>query len=310
MKISTYIVSENGDWLSDAGSDLHEMIGDPQPDFDAGEFAVRNLGCIKVETVGGTLVEIGVHPANVRPGALRAVAEWVAASGYPIYKLRHLAALRWESEVVTNAEQAARRLIELCSPVPSIEASSSERYAVLRQDCARVMADEHHPFRPLLQKWRVSFGNFDETVIPFAARQGLLSRLMIASVDRRRPDPTFKFVGDGFFFFGHDFPYRAIGTKVRDLPDREYGDWVSRFYAEVALAHQPRYDRVDAAIRESRRGPRTRYERLLLPWRAGSGEVLVTLSSRVPETAEGAEAALPETAAGARSESRKVRKSR
>src|SRR5260370_30418486 len=72
----------------------------------------------------------------------------------------------------------------------------------------------------------------------------------------------------------------AIGGKVQDQPDKTYGQWVSQFYKSVASTGQPRYDYVTAAIERPPGTYTTRYERLLLPWKTPSDEVLVTMSSR------------------------------
>ena len=72
----------------------------------------------------------------------------------------------------------------------------------------------------------------------------------------------------------------AIGGKVQDQPDKTYGQWVSQFYKSVASTGQPRYDYVTASIQRPPGTFATHYERLLLPWKTPSNEVLVTLSSR------------------------------
>jgi hypothetical protein len=77
----------------------------------------------------------------------------------------------------------------------------------------------------------------------------------------------------------------AIGQRVENQPDKEYGGWVAEFYKSVASTGQPRYDCVTAAIQHPAAGKLRsgviRYERLLLPWRTPSEEVFVTLSSKM-----------------------------
>ena len=72
---------------------------------------------------------------------------------------------------------------------------------------------------------------------------------------------------------------------MENQPDKEYGAWVAEFYKSVASTGQPRYDCVTAAIHQPAPGKRgtgvIRYERLLLPWRTPSEEILVTLSSKM-----------------------------
>ena len=71
---------------------------------------------------------------------------------------------------------------------------------------------------------------------------------------------------------------------MENQPDRDYGGWVAEFYKSVARTGQPRYDHVTAAIQVA---PgkfevflTSRYERLLLPWKTSSEEILVSMLSK------------------------------
>ena len=107
--------------------------------------------------------------------------------------------------------------------------------------------------------------------------------MVIAGVKARDGDPVFRFIGDGFKWLQNEYQFNGIGERIENLPDKEYGGWLSEFYKSVATSGQPRYDIVTAAIQadaEKRKPYLTRYERLLLPWRTPSEEVFVTLSSQ------------------------------
>ena len=135
----------------------------------------------------------------------------------------------------------------------------------------------------MAQKWRMSFGEFSPSVISFAIEHRLLSRMMIAGVTPPRSEPVFRFIGDGFNWLARDYQFHALGERIENLPDKEYGAWVAEFYKSVANTGQPRYDHVTALIETagSEKGPYlTRYERLLLPWKTPSDEIFVTLSSK------------------------------
>src|ERR1051326_3238069 len=105
------------------------------------------------------------------------------------------------------------------------------------------------------------------------------ARSTIDSCCPGRPGP-FDWLGD------RDFAYRAIGEKVTNQPDREYGQWVAQDYRQTALRKLPQLDKVNAALRG--RSGRTVYDRLLLPWATRSSEILVTVSSLVTEGATAA----------------------
>jgi len=133
----------------------------------------------------------------------------------------------------------------------------------------------------MAQQWRMSFGHFDPSVIAFAINKDLLSRLIIVGVRPARAEPVFRFIGDGHTnWLDDNYHLHAIGGRVEDQPDKTYGQWVSQFYKSVASTGQPRYDYVTASIQRPPATYTTHYERLLLPWKTPSDEVLVTLTSR------------------------------
>ena len=100
----------------------------------------------------------------------------------------------------------------------------------------------------MAQKWRMSFGHFDASIIPFTIQHHLFSLMLIAGVKPDGRDPVFRFIGDGHSWVGTRYRVNGIGEKVENLPDKDYGGWVAEFYKSVASTAQPRYDLVTAAI--------------------------------------------------------------
>jgi hypothetical protein len=118
-------------------------------------------------------------------------------------------------------------------------------------------------------------------VISFAINHNIISRLIIIGVHPRKADPIFRFIGDGHAnWLDRDYHFRVLGEKVENQPDKEYGGWVSEFYRGVASTREPRYDHVTAEIQRPPNKHFTCYERLLLPWKTPSSEILVTVWSR------------------------------
>lgn len=279
MRLKTLLVSPEGAWLRGDGPALHQAIGYPEADFDAVGFAVRNLGYIKLETVEDVLLDVEFHPLHVTRVALDAAQDHLRSAPQRLVRLRYLAE-EWRSELAVNAEQAGRRLAELCAPyvVPVVERAP---FTVTPLGERRLFdPEEDSALRLLFQKWRASFQQFDDTVLPFAARRGLAERMLIVGVAPGLEDPVFRYIGAQFWGFGRDFFLRAVGETLRQGPDPRFGEWVSQFYQQVAANRKPRFDRVEARIEGSERGPDYRYDRLMLPWDTPSGEVLVTVCSR------------------------------
>jgi hypothetical protein len=279
VKPRTMLVTSDGQWVFEDSTELAAVLGDPDPDYDAADFAVKNLGFIKFQILGDSVVEIELHPRNVELPALLAVQQLILSSRVRLFRIKYLE-MSWKSEITSSAEGAVARLSELCTP--AVIPLSNQKYVVEPKDYSSILSNERSRLRLMAQKWRMSFGQFSPSVISFAIEHQLLSRMMIAGVKPHRTDPVFRFIGDGFNWLADDYQFYGLGEKIENLPDKEYGAWVSEFYKSVANTGQPRYDHVTAMIHapEVEASPYlTRYERLLLPWKTPSSEILVTLSS-------------------------------
>jgi hypothetical protein len=280
MQRLTMLVTPDAQWVLPESPEFFEALDDPKPDYDAIAYAVKNLGFIKFQVLGGSIVEVELHPQNVELPALLAIQQEIIRSEVNLFRIKFFDTA-WRSEISSSREQVVARLSEICAPI--FAPVPTERFHVEVQDLSKVFDDEDNWMRPLAMKWRVAFGNFEHDVIPLAYTHGLLSRLVIAGV-RPSQEPVWRFIGDGHKWIGKDYQHRGIGERMENMPDKEYGKWVSGFYKTVAASGQPRYDHVTGTIQwEDERGrPRRlyRYERLMLPWKTPSGEVLVTLCSR------------------------------
>lgn len=282
MKRLTMLVTPDGKWVSPNTTEFYAAFGDSVPDYDAVAFAVKNLGFIKFQTVEQSIVEIDLHPRNVELGALLATQQQILLSPIRLFRIKYFDT-SWHSEISSSPEHTIERLSALCAPVylpPTID-----RFIVEKQNFSELFDNEESRLRPLAQKWRVSFGNFDPSIISLALRHELLSRLMIIGVRRHDPDPVWRFIGDGHKWIGGQYQVSGVGEKVENMPDKEYGCWVNEFYKLVAASGEPRYDHITGMLQyENESGkPRRfiRYERLLLPWKTPSDEVFVTMCSRV-----------------------------
>jgi hypothetical protein len=281
----TMFVTPEGKWVLEDSAEFRAALGDPEPDYDDKLFAVKNFGFIKFQIFEDSIIEIELHPRNVELPALLAIQQQLLSSKVKLFRIKYLDT-SWKSEIMCSPELAVSRLSELCAPV--FAPPCSERFVAEPRDYAILFSASENPLGLMAQKWRMSLGSFDPTVISFAIKHQLLSRMMIVGVKPRKTDPIFRFIGEGFNWLASDYQFHAIGERIENQPDKEYGAWVSEFYKSVASAGQPRYDIVRAAIqaRPAQARPAnpqlflTRYERLLLPWRTPSEEVFVTLSSR------------------------------
>ncbi len=278
MKRLTMLVTSDGQWVLEDSAEFLAALGDPDPDYDAALFAVKNLGFIKFQILDGSIVEIELHPRNVQLPALLAVQQQLLSSQVRLFRIKYFDTA-WRSEIMTSIEPTISRLCELCAREAA--PPSSDRFLVEPQDYSQLFHQRENPLVFMIQKWRMSFGHFDPSVIPFAIKHQLLSRMVIVGVKPRVAEPVFRFIGDGHAnWLDTNEHLHVIGEKLENLPDKDYGGWASNFYKSVASTGEPRYDYVTASIQRRPDTYVTRYERLLLPWKTPSDEVLVTLWSR------------------------------
>jgi len=282
----TVLITSNGKWVLPGGEEFLAELGDPNPDYDAVGFAVRNLGFIKFQVLDRLVTEIELHPRNVQLPALLAVERQLKEPGTKLFRIKYLES-EWHSEIFASAEHTIGRLRELCTP--AAELPSSERFHVEARDPAILMRDVGNPLRNLTQKWRTSFGNFDKSVVGLSCRSGLLSLMVITGFDKSESSPIFRFIGDEHRWTDRQHLISGIGEKLESIEDKEYGHWASEFHRVVAASGQPRYDHVTATTESLKQQGRPRqtfcYERLLLPWRGSTGEVLITSCAKKVEPA-------------------------
>jgi hypothetical protein len=277
LGIGDHVVAEDGSWHLAEDPLLLARIGFSDPKIDAVGYAVRNMGFLRVFLPASGELAIAVHPRAAAPAAVIAVAERLAGVEDRSVRVLRLED-RWVSQLHEDGTAAARALCELCGV--SFAVPANDRWYLTPAKSADLSEDSADPLLLMQRKWRITFGRFSDSVLPFAIRHGLIDRLIIAA-RRRDDDLVFRFIGDGLAtLFPDEFRFNAIGNDIADQPDKEYGAWVAQAYRDVAGSGVPRLEHIDAYLPGSARGPWIRYQRLLLPWRTPGG-VLVTMSSRI-----------------------------
>ena len=130
MKQLTMLATAEGRWVLPDSEEFLSALGDPDPDYDAAGFAVRNLGFVKFQVLDRLVAEIELHPRNVGRRALLAVEAQLAKTGANLFRIKYLDS-EWRSEISPSAERAAARLHELCAastvPAPASTARLSAK---------------------------------------------------------------------------------------------------------------------------------------------------------------------------------------
>lgn len=263
MEFTAYLITPQGHWLKPGSEQYYNFIEYDSADFDVVGYALRNMGAIAVGFAGDTLCVALRLPLIAGEGLKSLIARLgrIAKGEVRVDILTDA----WRSEVYNSGIEAGCRLESLRAHAE--DASYPHSGGVTEPlSLSSVMIQDNHPMKPVLQKWRANFNRFDDTVLDFITEKGLLDRTVIASVDGEG-EPIFSFIGSGFRFYGRRFPVEAIGGKVRDQPDKDYGLWTDQIYRDTVHQEQPRLEQVRASIRSGDSVVHhTKYSRLLLPW--------------------------------------------
>src|SRR4051812_21441495 len=127
-------------------ADFFAALGDPDPDYDAVEFAVKNLGFIKFQVLEQSIIEVDLHPRTVELAALLAVQQQILTSPTRLLRIRYFDT-GWRSEISSSVEHTIERLSDLC--VPEYAPPTSDRFVVRAKVFSEVFDGDESQLRPV-----------------------------------------------------------------------------------------------------------------------------------------------------------------
>ena len=282
MEHLTILASSEGQWVLPGTSEFFAALGDPDPDYDAMSFAVRNLGFVKFEVIRQSIIEIELHPRNIELPALLAVQQQLLSSDLRLFRIKYFddelafrdllrrprrrsracpsCAGRISCPRRTSGFSSSRRISECCSRTRTTRSAGSRRNGAFRSGISTRTSSRWRCAASCCRGSRLLASSRDRRI-----RYGALSATGMAGWERK----TFT---------------KLIGERVANIPDKDYGEWASACYRSVAEFGRPRYDLVSTSVQYLNAPGKpwrpVRYERLVLPWKTPSEEIFVTLCSR------------------------------
>ena len=302
-RLGTLFIAPEGDILVPGTPAFYERIGYRNPDFDLGDYAVRNMGFVAISRVAPTRLRVRFRPTLLTGLAFEGVCGYLAKGQADDVEINYLGE-EWITERWPNDPAVLQRLGELCTQ-PGVKRSGTP-FDIKPLEIADATRDYSNPLKPLFQKWRSSFGTFDQTTMSFLARFGFLPRLVVIDAPSANDTPRFQFIGSALRVYDEETMVRLIGQPVDQQPDKKFGEWVSAQYRAMLDTCQPRLDSLQVAVQQS--GPdkhRIGYDRLMLPWRSSTGATLITVSS--VQTVKGSDAATNDNRIGPEERSSGIR---
>ena len=264
------LIDEKGR-LWDAGSRLlrqslylEGVDGDIQPAL------IDNLGFIGLSARSGRII-VRFSPKAASKAAVGALYYWLSARNSTRICLAYAPSEGDQRyEIFASARAALLRMEALldCEHQLHWTPLFSARPGLLD-------ALPEQPFGALFDYWRATAGAYTESDYLPMLNRFAGDRFVVFEP---RPDGRFSFDRAGNGLHIPDEPARRAlgGSRLDDISDQEYANWVSRFYSAALESRQPRYDHIRAYINWPRAGRVERkYTRLILPCRASDGRQLL-----------------------------------
>lgn len=269
-------------------------IGDRDPDYDIVRYAVRHLGYVEVD-----LRDQG-EPGSPPDGATTLRFRELTASPRALAEASRLLASLPERTVIITRESDRWETLSFAGPAQAFEwlearqllrhsIGSFRDVAIVPRD-VRLLAERRLTAKVeqtddklalMFKKWRMTGGEFREDIPEFLVRCDLLDRSVIAQ-EGDDGQIVCEYIGADLNMYGDRdtaWQFEIIGRPVADQPDRNYGLYVEQTFREALQRNVPAFDHVDAVIRGADQAHRSRYDRLVLPWRGKSGQRVVTTLS-------------------------------
>jgi hypothetical protein len=256
-------------------SELQKHLGYPSPDFDLIGYAIRNLGFILVSCFRNAM-RIRANLGSVARRTVASAIELTMAGDYDRFAFE-VGVVAPSVEIIGNLNDAIARLEDLLEAT----AQHDRPAAIVCEELS--LGRLRHPKRAhlcrLIKEWKRTRGRLPRHLLAPFEETGVAERTVLTRTYGDR-GARIEFFGPRLDVFDPGWSARAIGLDLEDQPDPIYGIGTARGYHEVQGLERPRLELVDAVINAPGRPRlRSRYERLLLPWKAPDGTVFVSGAS-------------------------------
>jgi hypothetical protein len=263
------LIDERGRRWPDRSWDLIRRLGRVDPGLDLSAFAVRERGFIHIrpqESGARVALRAGGFGLETLAGALYELKE----RRFPRILLAALIGEDWRYELLGGAWEFAERAEHLIAGgalVPRHPWLAAER------DLAALGLPDFAQLRPLVELWRSTRGRMPEELDRVLASAGLFDRMILARQPPNTSRLVFAHLGGAIECVRPGQNALLLDRDIHDQPDRDYGAWVARAYAENIAASRPRLQSIRATVRLSETiSAQGRYDRLTLPWRSRRGD--------------------------------------
>ncbi len=272
--MADYIIDGEGEVWVVGSREFQRRFGYPHPDFDLADYAVRNFGCVRLRNHGAAL-RLHLAPETISERTFGSTVRMMVNHPRDRYAFE-IGALGSCVEIVSNLNDSIARLEDFRG---GIEWRCGTIVVSEELSLGRLRHPKRGRLRELIKEWKRLRGHLSRDVLAPFELSDVAGRTVLARMQGQGRTRIEHF-GARLDVYGTGWHERAIGLDLEEQPDPAYAAGTAKGYREVAATERPRLELVDALIRAPGRHPqRSRYERLLLPWRSSDGATFVSGAS-------------------------------
>jgi hypothetical protein len=268
------MIDEAGQIYQTGSTALLRSLHIERRDFDLTQYLIRNMGFVRFRRIRND-ARITLYPQFLSRAAYETLGWIMVEQECARHILEHVED-SGRMEIIPGIDDAIARLGDLASAGGQVVRADfyNEELSLRRLHSTRRLA----PLARLMRRWRAHRGSAPVDLDRLFADPTLRGRMIVVRMlnDERG---VVEYAGNGFNCFDSGWQNAVIGRDIWEQPDPQYGHLVAEAYAKTYRSNEPRLEFVEAAIRT----PdcplrRSRYERLLLPWRSRGASFVSAVS--------------------------------
>lgn len=270
------LIDDKGEIQSASSFALRQSLDASIGGLEFRDFVVRNLGYIAITEMSGS-IRLQLRPRVVSAVAFGAAMYWLAdCKTDRIVVSRHDDSV-WHDEIFGDRDSALSRVIDLVASGQN----QRKKDFLRRRQCLKSLVPAS-PLRALLDRWSELTRTYDRERLAPVLTSAAQDRFLVVEGEPCQATMLIRDVGRGYPIVDNRWLVRAVGSRVQDLPDYDYGRWVADAYRDALEVNEPFLEEMDAIVDTTRHGrTRLRYRRIILPFDLDDGRVALLGSSEL-----------------------------
>lgn len=280
MSSTALLIDDRGTVWDSRSAELRSELQCIGAGFDFVDYAIKNLGFVGVTRRGSSAATIRLRPQTVAPMAFARLIHWLSEERFARMLVSTYRLGGWQ-HALHGSTLAAYRAITAAMRTADRDGNFDQD--VLSRPASISSLQGDNPLRAALEYWRSVGGDWGNGE-RLAELGKILSDRYVLFELRAGGEFVVREFGDGLPDCAVAWLRWAVGQRVQDQPDKQYGWSCALAYEASVQRGEPALQDVDAYVQWwKRERERRRYKRLLLPFAAGNSLPTYLLSASVAD---------------------------